>query len=94
MPEELSTEVHNIVQEVMSQNHLQEKEMQEGKVILWEGLTNSWEKKRVKGKGERERDNQLNAEIRKTARRDKKGFLSDQCEEIEEDNRKGKTRGL
>ena len=53
------------------------------------------EKRRdVKGKGERERDNQLTAEIRKTARRDKKGFLSDQCEEIEEDNRKGKTRGL
>ena len=53
------------------------------------------EKRRdVKGKGERERDNQLNAEIRKTARRDKKAFLSDQCKEIEENNRVGKTRDL
>ena len=78
----------------MSQNHLQEKEMQEGKVILWEGLTNSWEKKRQEGKGEKERYTHLNAEFQRIARIDKKAFLSDQCKEIEEDNRKGKTRGL
>ena len=57
------------------------------------GLTNSQEKK-VKGKGERERCTQLNAEFQRIARRDKKAFLSEQCKEIEESNRMGKTRGF
>ena len=48
----------------------------------------------MKGKGERERNTQLNAEFQRTARRDKKTFLSEQCKEIEEDNRMGKTRNL
>ena len=53
------------------------------------------EKRReVKGKGEKERYNHLNAEFQKIARRDKKAFLSDQCKEIEENNRMGKTRDL
>ena len=53
------------------------------------------EKKReAKGKGEKERHTKLNAEIQRTARRDKKAFLSDQCKEIEENNRLGKTRDL
>ena len=53
------------------------------------------EKRReVKGKGERERITQLNAEFQRTARRDKKAFLSEQCKEIEENNRMGKTRDL
>ena len=59
-----------------------------------EALQIAEKRREVKGKGERERDTQLNAEIQKTARRDKKGFLSDQCEEIEENSRKGKTRDL
>ena len=59
-----------------------------------EALQIAEKRREVKGKGERERDTQLNAEIQKTARRDKKGFLSDQCEEIEENNRNGKTRDL
>ena len=48
----------------------------------------------MKGKGERERHTQLNAEFKKTARRDKKAFFNEQCKEIEENNRMGKTRDL
>ena len=55
------------------------------------GLTNSCEKKRNE---KQERYTHLNAEFQRRARRDKKAFLSDQCKEIEENNRKGKTRGL
>ena len=51
-------------------------------------------RKEVKGKGEKERYTQLNAELQRIARRDKKAFLSDQCKEIEENNRMGKTRDL
>ena len=58
------------------------------------GLTNSCEKKRMKSKGEKERYKHLNAEFQRIARRDKKAFLSDQCKEIEENNRMGKTRDL
>ena len=64
-------------------------------MVVWGGLTNSWEKKReAKGKGEKERYTHLNAEFQRIARRDKKAFLSDQCKEIEENNRMGKTRDL
>ena len=59
-------------------------------MVVRGGLTNSWEKKRSKDKGEKERYTHLNAEIQRTARRDKKTFLSDQCKEIEENNRNGK----
>ena len=52
------------------------------------------EKREVKGKGERERETQLNAEFQRISRRDKKAFLSEQCKEIEESNRTGKTRDL
>ena len=48
----------------------------------------------MKGKGERERETQLNAEFQRIARRDKKGFFNEQCKEIEENNRMGKTRDL
>ena len=58
------------------------------------GLTNSCEKKRSENKGEKERYKHVNAEFHRTARRDKKAFPSDQCEEIEEKNRMGKTRDL
>jgi len=51
-------------------------------------------KRKVKSKGEKERYKHLNAEFQRIARRDKKGFLSDQCKEIEENNRVGKTRDL
>ena len=52
------------------------------------------ERKEAKSNGERERYTQLNAEFQRTARRDKKAFLSEQCKEIEENNRMGKTRDL
>ena len=62
-------------------------------MAVWEGLTNSCEKREVKGKGEKERYKHLNAEFQRTARRDKKAYLSDQCKEIK-NNRMGKTRDL
>ena len=63
-------------------------------MAVWGGLTNSCEKKRNQNKGEKERYKYLNAEFQRRARRDKKAFLSDQCKEIEENNRMGKTRDL
>ena len=61
---------------------------------VWGGLTNSCERREVKSKGEKERYTDLNAQFQKIARRDKKVFLSDQCKDIEENNRMGKTRDL
>ena len=61
-------------------------------MAVWRGLTNSCEKKRGESKGEKERSKHLNAEFQRIARRDKKAFLSNQCKEIEESNRMGKTR--
>ena len=63
-------------------------------MAVWGGLTNSWEKKRSKRKEEKERYKHLNAEFQRIARRDKKAFLSDQCKEMEENNRMGNTRDL
>ena len=63
-------------------------------MAVWGGLTNSCEKKRGKSQGEKERYKHLNAEFQRIARRDRKAFLSDQCKEIEENNRMGKTRDL
>ena len=61
-------------------------------MAVWGGLTNSCERKR--SKKQRRKGKHLNAEIQRIARRDKKAFLSDQCKEIEENNRMGKTRDL
>ena len=63
-------------------------------MAVWGGLTNSCEKKKAKSKGEKERYRHLNAEFQRTARRDKKAFLSEQCKETEENNGMGKTRDL
>ena len=68
------------------QDHPQDKEMQKSKMCVWGGLTNSCEKK--KSKGEKERYKHLNAEFQRIARRDKKAFLSNQCKEIEENNKR------
>ena len=76
------------------QNHPKEKEMQEGKVVFWGGFINSWEKREAKSKGKREIYTQLNAEFQRIVRSDKKALLSEQCKEIEENNRMGKTRGI
>ena len=67
--------------------------MQKSKMAVWGGLTNTNVKRReAKSKGEKERYKHLNAEFQRIARRGKKAFLSDQCKEIEEKNRMGKTR--
>ena len=63
-------------------------------MAVWGGLTNSCEKREAKSKGEKERYKHLNAEFQRIARRDEKAFLSDQCKEIEENNRMRKTRDL
>ena len=68
--------------EGIDQDYPQEKEMQKDKMVVWEGLTNSWERREVKGKGEKERYTHLNGEFQRIARRDKKDFLSDQCKNI------------
>ena len=68
--------------------------MQTSKMAIWGGRANSCEKKRSKSKGEKERYRHLNAEFQRIARRDKKAFFRDQCKEIEENNRLGKTRDL
>ena len=68
--------------------------MQKTKMAVWGGLRNSSERREVKSKGEKERYKHLKAGFQRIARRDKKAFLSNQCKEIEENNRMGKTRDL
>ena len=63
-------------------------------MAVWGGLTNSCEKKRHEKQREKDRRKHLNAEFQRIARRDKKAFLSDQCKEIQGNNRMGKTRDL
>ena len=63
-------------------------------MAVWKGLTNSCKRREVKSKGEKERHKHLNVVFQRIARRDKKASLSDQCKEIEENNRMGKTRDL
>ena len=63
-------------------------------MAVWGGLTNSLKRREAKSKEEKERYKHLNADFQRIARRDKKAFLSDQCKEIEENNRMGKTRDL
>ena len=68
--------------------------MQKGKWLFEDTLQVAEKRREAKGKGEKERYTHLNAEFQRIARRDKKVFLSDQCKEIEENNRMGKTRDL
>ena len=76
------------------QDHPQEKEVQKAKWLSEEGLHIAEKKREAKGKVEKKRYTHLNAEFQRIARRDKKAFLRDQCKEIEENNRIGKTRNL
>ena len=76
------------------QDHPHGKEMQKGKMAVWGGLQIAVKRRKVKSKGEKERYKHLNAEFQRIARRDKKAFFSDQCKEIEENKRMGKTRDL
>ena len=76
------------------QDHPHGKEMQKSKMAVWGALQIAVKRREVKSKGEKERYKHLNAEFLRIARRDKKAFFSDQCNEIEENNRMGKTRDL
>ena len=76
------------------QDHLQVEEMQKKAKWLPETLQIAVKRREAKSKGERERDTHLNADFQRRARRDKKAFLHDQCKEMEENNRMGKTRDL
>ena len=92
MPEELWMEVRDIVQEAVIKTIPKKKKCKKAKWLSEEVLQIA-ENRQVKGKGEKERYTHLNAEFQRMARRDKKAFLSDQCKEIEENNRMGKTTG-
>ena len=94
MPEELWTEVCDIVQEAMIQAIPKKKKCKKSNWLSEEALQIAVKRREAKSKGEKERYTHLNAEFQRIARRDKKAFLSDQCKEIEENNRMGKTRDL
>ena len=76
------------------QDHPQEKEMQKSKMAVLGGPQIAVNRKEPKSKGKKERYTHLNAKFQRISRRDKKAFLSDQCKEIEENNRMGKTRDV
>ena len=94
MAEELWTEVHNIVQEVVNNIIPKKKKYKKAKWLSEEALQIVEKRREVKGKGERIRYTQLNAEFQRIARGDKKPFLSEQCKEIEQNNGMGMTRDL
>ena len=94
VPDELWNEVCNIVQETGIKTILMEKKCKKAKWLSGEALQIAVKRREEKSKGEKERYKHLNAEFQRIARRDKKAFLSDQCKEIEESNRMGKTRDL
>ena len=87
MPEELCTEVHDILQEAGIKIIPKKKKCKKAKCLSEEGLQIVEKRKEAKGKGEKERYTHLNAEFQRIARRDKKAFFSDQSREIEENNR-------
>ena len=88
VPDELWTEVHDIVQETGIKTIPKKKECKKAKWLSEEALQIAVKRREAKSKGAKERYNHLNAEFQRIARRDKKAFLSDQCKEIEENNRK------
>ena len=94
VPEELWMEVCDIVQEVVIKTIPKKKKCKKAKWLSEEDLQIAEKRREVKGKREKERETHFNADFQRTARRDKKAFFSDQCKEIEENNRMGKTRDL
>ena len=94
MPDELWTEVCDIVQETGIKTIPTEKKCKKAKWPSEQALQIPVKRREMKSKGEKERYTYLNAEFQRIAGRDKKAFLSDQCKEIEENNRMGKTRDL
>ena len=94
MPDELWTEFRDIVQETGIKTIAKKKKFKKEKWLSEEGLQIAVTRREAIGKGEKERDTHLNTEFQRIARRDKKTFLSDQCKEIEGNNRMGKTGDL
>ena len=94
VPDELWMEVHDIVQEAVIRPSPRNRNAKKAKWLSEEALQITVQRREGKGKGEKERYTHLNVELQRIARRDKKAFLSDQCKEIEENNRMGKTRDL
>ena len=94
VPEKLWTEVHDIVQEAGIKTIPKKKKCKKAKWMSEEALQIAVKRREAVVKGERERYTHVNAEFQRIARRDKKAILSDQCKEIEENNRMGKTRDL
>ena len=94
MFDELWMEFHDIVQETGIKTIPKKKKFRKAKWLSGEALQIAVKRREEKSKGEKERYTHLNAEFQRIARRDKKAFLSDQCKEIEENTRMGKTRDL
>ena len=94
VPDRLWNEVRDIVQETGIKTIPMEKKCKKAKWLSEEALQIAVKRREAKSKGEKERYKHLNAEFQRIARRDKKAFFSDQCKEIEENNRLGKTRDL
>ena len=94
VPDELWTEARDIVQETGIKTIPMEQKWKKAKWLSEEALQIAVKRREAKSKGEKERYKHLNAEFQRIARRDKKAFFSNQCKEIEENNRMGKTRDL
>jgi len=94
VPDELWMEVHAILQETRIKTIPKKKKCKKAKWPSEEALQIAVKRREVNSKGEKERYTHLNAEFQRIAKRDKKAFLSDQCKEIEENNRMGRTRDL
>ena len=94
VPDEVWMEVRDIVQETGIKTIHKKKKCKKEKWLSGEALQIAVKRREVKSKGENKRYTHLNTEFQRIARRDKKGFLSNQCKEIEENNRMGKTRDL
>ena len=94
VPDELCSEVRDIVQETGIKTIPMQKKGKKAKWLSAEALQIAVKRRETESNGEKERYNDLNAEFQRITRRDKKAFLSNQCKEIEENNRMGKTRDL
>ena len=94
MPDELWTEVRDIVQVTGNKTIPKKRKCKKAKWLSQEALQIAVKRREAKSKGEKERYTHLNAEFQRIARRGKRAFLSDQCKEIEENNRMGKTGDL
>ena len=94
VPEELWTKVHDVVQQAVIKTIPKKKKCKKANWLSKEALQIAMKRREAKSKGEKERYTHLNADFQRIAMRDKKACLNNQCKEIEEDNRMGKTRDL